>query len=182
MILPIVVVDIQGSGADVDRDIAAANVVLGGECEVFVQVVGRLSVNRPDLLTLTQEDCLAAGHVVSDEEDELYTLGRGRGADVVCYYVQGSAAGSGILGCAAHPPGRRGFWVKGGTGDQHRFVLAHEAVHVVGDNRHVLGNTDNLMTPFSPGTNPPPDLNAGQCARIADDPAMLSIESVVLHL
>lgn len=180
MLLPIVIVEIEGSNPDVDRDIDAVNVVWGSECEVFVDVLEHLTVDRPDLLTVTQQDCSAVGHVVSDEEDELYSLGRGRGADVVGYYIRRSAASSGILGCAAHPPGRRGFWVKGGTSDQ--FVLAHEAVHVVGDNPHVFGNTDNLMTRFSPGTNPPPDLNAGQCQRIVEDPALLSIESIALNL
>jgi hypothetical protein len=180
MFLPIIIVEIGGSNPDVDRDIDAANVVWGSECEVFVDVIERLTVDRPNLLTLTQDDCNAFGHVVSDEEDELYSLGRGRGADVVGYYIRRSAAGSGILGCAAHPPGRRGFWVQGTTPDQ--FVLAHEAAHVVGNNSHVFGNTDNLMTPFSPGTNPPPDLIAEQCQRIVEDPAILSVESIVLNL
>lgn len=181
MFLPIVIVEIEGSAPDVDRDIDAANVVWGGECEVFVDVLERLTIDRADLLTLTQEDCKASGHVVSDEEDELYSLGRGRGADVVGYYIRRSATSSGILGCAAHPPGRRGFWVQGSSNSD-QFVLAHEAVHVVGDNPHIIGNTDNLMTRFSPGTNPPPDLNADQCQRIVNDPAMLSIESIALNL
>ena len=180
MLLPIVIVEIDGSNPSVDRDIDGANVVWGGECEVFVDILEHLTIDRPNLLTLTQDDCNASGHVVSDEEDELYSLGRGRGADVVGYYIGRSATSSGILGCAAHPPGRRGFWVKGSTSD--KFVLAHEATHVVGNNPHVSGNTDNLMTPFSPGTNPPPDLSANQCQRIVDDPAMLSIESIVLNL
>lgn len=180
MFLPIIIVEIDGSNPDVDRDIDAANVVWGGECEIFVDVVEHLTIDRPNLLTLTQEDCLAAGHVVSDEEDELYSLGRGRGVDVVGYYIRRSATSNAILGCAAHPSGRRGFWVRGDVTDQ--FVLAHEAAHVVGGNLHVSGNTDNLMTPFSPGTNPPPDLDADQCQRIVEDPALLSIESIVLNL
>lgn len=180
MFLPIVIVEIVGSNPDVSGDVDAANVVWGDECEVFVDVLERLTVDRPNLLTLTQDDCNAIGHVVSDEEDELYSLGRDLGADVVGYYIRRSATSSGILGCAAHPPGRRGFWVKGATPDQ--FVLAHEAAHVVGNNSHVSGITDNLMTPFSPGTNPPPDLNANQCQRIVDDPALLSVESIVLNL
>lgn len=180
MILPIVVVTVDGSNPDIDRDIDGANEVLANECGVFVDVLSRLTVNRPNLLTLTQDDCMGVGHVMSDEEDELYSFGRGLGADVVGYYIRRSVFGSGVLGCAAHPPGRRGFWVKGSTPDG--FTFAHEAVHVVGDNPHVSGNTDNLMTPFSPGTNPPPDLNENQCDRILRDPALLSIESIVLNL
>ncbi len=180
MILPIVIVALDETNPDIDRDIDAANVVWGNECEVFINVLELLTVNAPHLLTLTQEDCSGVGHVVSDEEDELYSLGRGRGADVVGYYIRRSATSAGILGCAAHPAGRRGFWVKDSTPDA--FTLAHEAVHVVGDNPHVFGNTDNLMTPFSPGTNPPPDLNLDQCERIVQDPALLSIESIVLNL
>ena len=180
MILPLVIVTIDGSNPDIDGDIDAANQVLGDECEVFVDVIDRITVDRPNLLTLSQDDCLAVGHVVSSEEDELYLLGRGLGTEVVGYYIGSSAISSGILGCAAHPPGRRGFWVKASTSDP--FVLAHEAVHVVGDNPHVFGDTDNLMTPFSPGTNPPPDLDQNQCERILNDPALLSIESIVLNL
>lgn len=180
MLLPIVIVELDGSNPSIDRDVDAANVVWGDECEVFVGVVAQLRLDRPDLLTLTQEDCTGAGHVVSDEEDELFSLGRGLGTDLVAYYIRRSASSSRILGCAAHPPGRRGFWVKGSTTDPYVFI--HEATHVVGTNFHVQDDTDNLMTPFSPGTNPPPDLSQSQCQRIVDDPALLSIESIVLNL
>jgi hypothetical protein len=50
-------------------------------------------VDRPDLLVLNQTDCLSEGHQVSEEEDELFDLGRDLGADIVGYYIQGDAAG-----------------------------------------------------------------------------------------
>ena len=180
MILPVVIVTIDGSGPSVARDIDGANEVLGLECGVWVDVVASETIDRPDLLTLSQDDCTGVGHSVSAEEDALFSFGRGRGADVVGYYIGRSAASTSILGCAAHPTDRRGFWVKASTTDP--YVLAHEAVHVVGRNFHVFGNTDNLMTPFSPGTNPPPDLDQSQCERILDDPALLSLDSIVLNL
>lgn len=180
MILPVVIVSIEGTSPDIDRDIEAANVILAGECGIWVDVLDRLVVNRPDLFILSQEDCGATNHVVSDEEDELYSIGRSLGADVVGYYIGGSSFGDNVLGCAAHPPGRRGFWVAHDT--TFDFVWAHEAGHVVGDNAHVI-DTDNLMHPYaSEVENLPPDLRQTQCDRIIDDPALLSIESIVLNL
>jgi hypothetical protein len=180
VILPVVIVVIEGTNPDIDRDVAAANVIWGSECEIWVDVLDILVVDRPDLLVFSQEDCLATNHVVSQEEDELFAIGRGLGADVVAYYIQRSSFGDNVLGCAAHPSDRRGFWVVHDT--TFDFVLAHEATHVVGRNFHV-NDTDNLMHPFaSEVTNLPPDLNKVQCRKITEDPALLSIESIVLNL
>jgi hypothetical protein len=180
VILPVVIVVLDGTTPDVDRDVATANVIWGNECEVFVDVLATVVVDRPDLLVFSQEDCRATGHVISDEEDELFSIGRGLGAEVVAYYIQTSSFGDNVLGCAAHPPDRRGFWVVHDT--TFNFVWAHEATHVVGRNPHVI-DTDNLMHPFaSEVTNLPPDLNQEQRRRITDDPALLSIESIVLNL
>lgn len=177
MILPIVIVTIQGAQPNIPRDVDNANTVESGECEVWVDVVSNMVVDRPDLLILSQTDCLASGHVVGGEEDELFDLGRGLGTDVVAYYVGGDVAG--FRGCAAHPPGRRGFWV-GDIATQWTFV--HELTHVVGDNSHVT-DTDNLMFGSTSGiTNPPPDLTEDQCTRIRTDPALLCISSIVLNL
>lgn len=163
----VAVVTIQGANADLDRDLQSGNLVYLTECAVWIDVVATVTLDRPDLLVLDQTDCLADGHVVSDEEDELFDLGRDLGADIVGYYIQGDTAG--FRGCAAHPPGRRGFWV-GDSATQWTFV--HELTHVVGDNRHVTG-TDNLMFRNTGGiTNAPPDLTADQCDRIRDDPVM----------
>jgi hypothetical protein len=179
VILPVVIVVIEGSDPDIDRDIQVANEIWSTECEVFVDVLATLLVDRPNLLVLSQEDCSGVNHVVSDEEDELYSLGRGFGADVVGYYISGTVAG--VLGCAAHPPDRRGFWAAGGS--DFDFVWIHEAIHVVGNNPHVTDDTDNLIFPFADlVTNLPPDLNQDQCARILNDPALLSIPSIVLNL
>ena len=180
MILPVVIVVIDGSNPNIGSDVAMANIIWGNDCGVFVDVVQTLVVTAPDLLHLSQEDCLGVGHVVSNEEDELYSVGRGLGTDVVAYYIQGSSFGDNVLGCAAHPADRRGFWVVPSEFD---FVWAHEAVHVVGDNPHNIEDTDNLMWPFaSEVTNLPPDLDEQQCRRILEDPALLSIGSIVLSL
>ena len=180
MILPVIIVTLDGTNPNVDRDVAATNVIWGNECEVWVDVLDRVIVNRPDLLFLSQEDCKAVNHVVSDEENELYSIGRGLGADVVGYYIERSSFGDGVLGCAAHPPDRRGFWVVHDTNLD--FIWAHEATHVVGDNGHIA-DTNNLMHPYAGQVvNLPPDLRQAQCERIIDDPALLSIESIVLNL
>ncbi len=163
----VAVVTIQGANANLERDLDAGNRVYLTECSVWVDIVASITVDRPDLLVLDQTDCLLAGHEVSEEEDELFDLGRDLGADIVGYYIQGDTAG--FRGCAAHPPGRRGFWV-GDSATQWTFV--HELTHVVGDNRHVT-DTDNLMFRNTGMiTNPPPDLTGEQCDRIVGDDAM----------
>lgn len=177
MILPIVLVTIQGAAPNITRGLDNANTVWGDNCEVFFDVNAQLVVNRPELLVLDQNDCSGVGHVVSAEEDRLFDFGRGQGTDVVGYYINGDAAG--FAGCAAHPPGRRGFWVGGAASP---WTFGHEAAHVVGGNSHVA-NSDNLMfTPTAGITNPPPDLTDDQRRRIVADPALLSIESIVLLL
>lgn len=177
MILPVVIVVIQGAQPNISRDLENANTIWSGECEIWVDVVSTIVVDRVDLLILTQSDCMGTGHVVSDEEDELFDLGRGLGTDIVGYYINGDVAG--FRGCAAHPPDRRGFWV-GDNATQ--WTFAHELTHVVGDNSH-SGDSDDLMfTPTSGITNPPPDLTADQCSRIRDDAALLCISSIVLSL
>lgn len=177
MILPITVVTLQGAQPNPQRDLDNAVAIYSTECEVWVEVISTITVDRPALLVLSQTDCLRFGHVVSGEEDQLFDLGRGVGSDVVGYYIQGDVAG--FRGCAAHPPGRRGFWV---ADNATQWTLSHELTHVVGLNPHVT-DSDNLMfTPTSGITNPPPDLDPDQRARILNDPALLCIPSVVLNL
>jgi hypothetical protein len=164
----VAVVTIQGANADLARNLDSGNLVYLTECGVWIDVVASITVDRPDLLVLDQTDCLTDGHSVSEEEDELFDLGRDLGADVVGYYIQGDTAG--FRGCAAHPPGRRGFWV-GDTATQWTFV--HELTHVVGDNPHDT-DMDNLMFRNTGRiTNQPPDLDGEQCDRITSDPAMV---------
>jgi hypothetical protein len=177
VILPLSVVTLQGAQANMDRDVANANEIWSRECEIWVEVAARVNVDAPDLLILSQTDCLAGGHRVSAEEDALFDLGRGGGTDVVAYYISGDVAG--FRGCAAHPAGRRGCWI-GDTATE--WTCAHEITHVVGRNPH-SGDSDNLMfTPTSSITNLPPDLTEQQCARIRADPALLCIPSIVLNL
>lgn len=181
MILPVVIVTLDGTDPALERDVTMANDIWGNDCEVWIELVDTLVVERPDLLVLSQDDCRRVGHVVSEEEDELFSLGRGLGADVVGYYIDVSSFGDDVFGCAAHPPDRRGFWVAADT--TFDFVWAHEVTHVVGKNPHVTDDTDNLMFPFvNEVTNLPADLNQEQCRRIIEDPAILSIESIVLNL
>ncbi|GJL57046.1 MAG: hypothetical protein NPIRA02_41780 [Nitrospirales bacterium] len=180
MILPVAIVTLAGTGPDLRRDLDAANLIWGNDCEVWIEIVDTIVVNRPELLVLSQEDCRGVGHVVSDEEDELFAIGRDLGSDVVGYYIQSSSSSDSLLGCAAHPPGRRGFWVRHDTTLD--FVWAHELGHVVGDNPHIP-DSDNLMHSGSlPSTNLPLDLNEEQCRRIVNDPALLSVESIALNL
>ena len=161
-------VTIQGASPNLQRDLDNTNIVYQNECNCWVYCVGSTTVNRPHLLTLDQDDCMGSGHSVSDEEDELFDLGRDMAAPIVGYYIDGDTAG--YAGCAAHPSGRRGFWVGSAASP---WTFPHELGHVVGDNPHVW-DTDNLM--YGGGTvnitNPPPDLTNTQCNRINDDPDM----------
>lgn len=163
----VAVVTIEGATRNLQRDLDTANSIYNSECDAWVYCEGAITVDRPDLLILAQDDCLLEGHEVSDEEDELFDLGRNLGAEIVGYYVSADTAG--FRGCAAHPPGRRGFWV-GDAATQ--WTWTHELTHVVGGNRHVT-NTDNLMFRNTGMlTNTPPDLTENQCEDVRDDDAM----------
>ena len=159
-------VTIQGASPNLQRDLDNANIVYQNECNNWIYYVGSITVNRPNLLILDQDDCFGSGHSVSDEEDELFDLGRDMGADVVGYYINSSNGG--FAGCAAHPPGRRGYWTGSSASP---WTFGHEMGHVIGDNSHV-SDSDNLM--YGGGTinitNPPPDLTNSQCSRINSDP------------
>ncbi len=161
----VALITIQGASPTLQRDLDNGNTVYSGECGRWIYCAGSSVVSRPDLLTLDQDDCSGSGHSVSDEEDELFDLGRNMGANIVCYYINGDAGG--FRGCAAHPPDRRGFWV-GSTASPWTFV--HKLTHIVGDNSHST-NTDNLMINNTGTiTNAPPDLTNSQCNNIGGDP------------
>jgi hypothetical protein len=175
-------VTIQGATPNLQDDLDNANLIYRTECGAWVYCVGSRTENRWWLLWLDQTDCNATGHVVSAEENELFGLGRNMGADIVGYYINGDGANA---GCAAHPPGRRGFWVgqpvTPTTPGSSIWAMIHEMTHVVGNNPHAESDAtvspptlDNLMTGWGTGniTNPPPDLSAGQCLRIRSDPGM----------
>lgn len=163
----VAIVTIQGANSSLQLDLDSGNTVYQNEAGVWIYPVDSITVVDPSLQVLDQDDCAGSGHSVSDEEDELFDLGRNLGADIVAYYINGDTAG--LRGCAAHPPGRRGFWV----GDSAtRWTFVHELTHVVGDNSHV-SNTDNLMVSNTGTiTNPPPDLTNTQSNRINGDPAV----------
>lgn len=165
-----------GQNGNLQRDLDNANIIYQGQCNAWIYPTGSRVVNTNLLganVLLDQNDCNASGHSVSTEEDNLFDLGRDMGADVVCYYINGDVGG--FAGCAAHPPGRRGFWVGNGAS---QWTFAHELTHVVGDNPHPWddsqipdNDSNNLMwTPTSTIQNPPPDLRNVQCNRIAADP------------
>ena len=100
----------------------------------------------------------------TDEEDELFDLGRNLGADIVCYYIQN---GPGGIGCMAYPAGRRGFWADDGAS---AYTFAHELCHILGLNPH-SSDDDNLL--FEDGTfaikNLPPDIISTQCNNMKAD-------------
>jgi hypothetical protein len=157
------------------RDIDNANIVYQDECAAWIYPVGA-RVIASDILggngMLNQTDCGRTGHTVSEEEDDLFSLGRDMGADIVAYFINGDVAG--FAGCAAHPVGRRGFWV--GAAES-AWTFAHELTHVVGGNPHpqddpeVADDDDeNLMwTPTKDIRSLPPDLRAVQCTRVLAD-------------
>lgn len=161
---------ITGPRGSLQRDLDNASQVYQGECAAWVYCVGSITVDDPDLVDPDQDDCTMNGHSVSDWEDDLFKLGRNMGANVVCYYTNDDPGG--WIGCAAHPPSRRGFWVGDGASP---WTFAHELTHVIGDNTHV-SDTDNLMVENSTWniTNAPPDLTQDQCNSILSDPDMES--------
>jgi hypothetical protein len=152
-------------------DLDHANEIYQRECGAWVYCTGNISVNRPDLTILDQDDCLLSvkAHSVSDEEDQLFDLGRDLGAPFVCYYIVSSDLAN-VGGCSAHPPGRRGFWLGNNPGSPD-VAFAHELTHNVGHNPHVKKPPDNLMTTKKkkPVTS---TLTKEQCQRILADPDM----------
>jgi hypothetical protein len=157
-------VTISGASPNLQRDLDNTNIVYQNECDAWVYPVGSITVDRPNLLVLDQDSCpLGVQANPTDEEDELFDLGRNMGADLVAYYIQN---GPGAVGCSAYPAGRRGFWVDDGASP---WTFAHELVHVMGLNPHV-SNSDNLMsTPTANITNPPPDLTNSQSNNVLND-------------
>ncbi|MFC6939343.1 hypothetical protein ACFQE8_05115 [Salinirubellus sp. GCM10025818] len=159
--------------ANLQRDIDSANIVYQNECGVWVYPVGSRVISTDflgDLVQLDQDDCLASGHSVSDEEDALFDLGRDMGAEIVGYYINSDMAG--FRGCAAHPKNRLGFWVGSSAT---RWTLIHELTHIVGRNGHRKNDTKNLMfTNTGAIQDLPPDLTDKQCERIHDDKHMES--------
>jgi hypothetical protein len=167
--IPIALVTIEGAAPTLQRDLDNTNIVLLGETDVWLYPVASIIVDRPNLLILNQDSCpLGEQSDPTDEEDELFDLGRNLGADLVAYYIQD---GPNAVGCSAYPAGRRGFWVDNGAS---QWTFAHELVHILGLNPHV-GNSDNLMsTPTSSITNPPPDLTNAQANNVETDPSVES--------
>jgi hypothetical protein len=153
------------------RDLDNANTIYQRECDAWVYCEGSITVDRLELTFFDQDDC-GGGHSVSDDEDELFDLGRGLGANIVCYYIWSCTLPFG--GCASHPPGRRGFWLGSGPNNSPASPLvafAHELTHIVGDNAHVTTPSDNLMTQAA-GKPVSSTLTDAQRDRILADPDM----------
>jgi hypothetical protein len=165
----VALVTIQGATPTLQRDLDTANEIYQRECDAWIYPVDSITVTRNNLLVLDQDDCSGSGHSVSDEEDELFDIGRNLGADVVGYYI--NTSNGGFAGCAAHPSGRRGFW--SGSGASPR-TWAHELTHVVGDNSHVSSSNNLMFTPTANITNLPANLSNSQCDDILDDQDMES--------
>jgi len=119
---------------------------------------------------LDQTDCNAGGplgfigindHEVSAEERQLFAFGRGSDANIVCYFLPGGSTNPGKGGCAAHPPGLRGFWVEFDTS---RWMFAHELGHIVGNLGHAESKSNLMWRKPSQITETPPILTKAQCA------------------
>jgi hypothetical protein len=159
------------------RDLDRADDTFDQRCGVWIYCAGTRVVTTSILGTngiLDQRDCNRPGplgfigihdHEVSFEERQLFDLGRDLGANIVCYFLPGGSTNPGLGGCAAHPDGRRGFWVRfdsqfGGN----RWGFAHELGHIVGSLPHA-DSRSNLMWPTpSQITTTPPQLTHAQCA------------------
>lgn len=160
----VAIVTIQGATPGLQLDLDSANTVYLNECNHWVYCQNSITVNQPNLLFLNQNDCIGGlFHNVSDEEDQLFDLGRGLGADIVAYYINADSGGN--AGCAAHPDGRRGFWVGVTTSS---FAFAHELTHILLGGGHE-SNSNNLMFANTAFTNPPPNLTDRQCNQIGND-------------
>ncbi len=161
------IVTIKGAAPTIQKDLDTANEIFRREGEFFLYPVASIEEDRPHLLALHQNSCpLGVQQEPTEEELELFNLGRDKGADVVGYYIQN---GPGGVGCSAYPEGLKGFWVDDNASE---WTFAHELGHVLGRNYHV-GDKDNLMfvpTPFI--TNPPPNLNTSQVNNIKQDDAV----------
>lgn len=176
VILPVVVVAVEGSTPQVERDVAAANRILARECGVWILIERVIYAATPHLYRFEPQDNQSKRHKVSPHEAELFAIGRQHGADVVAYYVGESRRG--IWGGAAHPARYRGFWIV--AEPPYDFIWLHELVHVVGQNPHVA-DPHNLLFPFPEITHTPPIMSNLQRERLINDPALLSIPDVVLH-
>ncbi|WP_157033736.1 hypothetical protein [Belnapia moabensis] len=154
---------VQGHNPNLQSHLDVANEIYQRECDAWIYCVASVTVDRPELLTIRQNDC-GFPHTTSDEEDDLFDLGRNMNADVVGYFITGDTAG--FAGCAAHPAGRRGFWV-GSLASP--FTFAHELTHVIGGNSHVDDDENLMFTPTADIQNPPPNLSRGQCNSISAD-------------
>jgi hypothetical protein len=116
---------------------------------------------------LDQSDCnreLPFGindHEVSFEEDQLFDLGRDLGANIVCYFLPGGSTSPRFEGCAAHPDGRRGFWVRFNAS---RWTFGHELGHIVGNLRHAESRSNLMWETPDEITLIPPRITRAQCA------------------
>jgi hypothetical protein len=171
----------QGQDPNLQRDLDAANDVWQAQCGTWIYCVGSVVVTTADFgnnVILDQPGCpLGVQDDPTDDEETLFDFGRDLEADAVGYYVGGAT--NGLLGCAAYPADRRGFWVMFGA---NRWVFPHELTHVIGNNPHPQNDAqvpdndqDNLMWP-APGkiTHLPPDLRSVQCDRIHGDSGLES--------
>lgn len=156
---------------NLQRDLDNADDALFQSCGVWIYCVGSGVVETGELGVngvLDQDDCNAGwlldfigigDHDVSAEEDDLFDLGRSLGANIVGYFIPGAV--SGLAGCAAHPGGRRGFWVSMAGSSQ--WTFGHELGHIVGDLGHSGDNRNLMFTPTASIVASPPEVSDVQC-------------------
>ena len=154
---------------NVQRDLDRATDTFEQSCGVRVFCTASIVVNTGILGSngmLDQSDCKGrgflgiGGHDVSAEEDQLFDLGRGLGADIVCYFLPSGSTNPSLGGCAAHPKDRQGFWVQFGTS---RWMFSHELGHLLGGLDHKSSNRNLMFRTPGSITATPPELTERQC-------------------
>ena len=136
-------------------DLDAATRCYEHSCTLWVYGQASITVDRPDLYELTE-----------DELSELYSVGRDLGADIVCYYIQ-TPSGP-FQGYAEEVDGKLGIQLKHGG---HEYVFAHELAHLLTRAGH-RERPGNLMRDSADYTGDILTLTEEQCQKMLDHPAV----------
>lgn len=178
----VALVTIEGANPQrLQESLDFANNVYLNNCGLWIYCCNSITIKNDILLNLNMNDCNTVNHVPTNDEIELYSLGRDLGSEIICYFIRSWNLAVnelvGVAGCAAHPQGLRGFTIANDP-DNLSFVpvdaFAHELTHVVGQNDHAC-ISDNLMYVFEDCTlqgSKGNQLVESQCERILNDSAI----------